>query len=66
MAGSGTAKGSTQSYSYGYTGLGLSTEKTGGITYEYVRCSCGLLNSERTSADKVYYYLFNGQARLWA
>ncbi|GCE19524.1 type IV secretion protein Rhs [Dictyobacter kobayashii] len=47
-----------------YTGLGLSTEKTGGTTYEYVRCSCGLLNSERTSAGKVYYYLFNGQGSI--
>ncbi|GCE28124.1 hypothetical protein KDA_36080 [Dictyobacter alpinus] len=43
-----------------YTGLGLSSEKVGGNTTEYVRCSCGLLNSERTSAGKVYYYLFDG------
>ena len=43
------------------TGLGLSTEKTSASTSnEYVRCSCGLLNSERTSAGKVYYYLFDG------
>src|ERR1700733_6278820 len=27
---------------------------------EYVRCSCGMLNSERTSAGQVYYYLFDG------
>jgi hypothetical protein len=28
-------------------------------TNEYVRCSCGMLNSERTSTSKVYYYLFD-------
>jgi hypothetical protein len=44
-----------------YTSLGLSTEKTSATnTNEYVRCSCGMLNSERTSAGKVYYYLFDG------
>ena len=44
-----------------YTGLGLSTEKTlASTSNEYVRCSCGLLNSERTSAGKTYYYLFDG------
>ena len=44
-----------------YTGLGLSTEKTSATnTNEYVRCSCGLLNSERTTAGNVYYYLFDG------
>jgi RHS repeat-associated protein len=44
-----------------YTSLGLSTEKTSVTnTNEYVRCSCGMLNSERTSAGKVYYYLFDG------
>ncbi|GCE07761.1 hypothetical protein KDAU_74560 [Dictyobacter aurantiacus] len=44
-----------------YSGLGLSSETVGTTNYEYVRCSCGLLNSERTSAGKVYYYLFDGQ-----
>jgi RHS repeat-associated protein len=44
-----------------YTSLRLSTEKTSATnTNEYVRCSCGMLNSERTSAGKVYYYLFDG------
>ncbi|WP_443090041.1 RHS repeat domain-containing protein [Dictyobacter kobayashii] len=47
-----------------YSGLGLSTEKVGSTNYEYVRCSCGLLNSERTSAGKVYSYLFNGQGSI--
>ncbi|GCE18180.1 RHS repeat-associated core domain-containing protein [Dictyobacter kobayashii] len=39
------------------------TKKAGNAT-EYIRCSCGLLNSERTSAGKVYYYLFNGQGSI--
>ncbi|GCE25904.1 hypothetical protein KDA_13880 [Dictyobacter alpinus] len=43
-----------------YTGLGLSSEKVAGNTTEYVHFSCGMLNSERTSAGKVYYYLFDG------
>jgi RHS repeat-associated protein len=44
-----------------YTSLGLSTEKTSATTTnEYIRCSCGMLNSERTSASKVSYYLFDG------
>ncbi|GCE25991.1 type IV secretion protein Rhs [Dictyobacter alpinus] len=74
VSGAGSTKTYTQSYSGTdqtqrvnnngtstiYTGLGLSTEKVAGNTTEYVRCSCGMLNSERTSAGKVYYYLFDG------
>ncbi len=29
-----------------------------GTTY-YIRCSCGLLNSERTPDGKTHYYLFD-------
>jgi RHS repeat-associated protein len=43
-----------------YTGLGLSTYTDGGTTSHYVRCSCGLLNDERTPDGKKYYYLFDG------
>ncbi|GCF08859.1 RHS repeat-associated core domain-containing protein [Dictyobacter arantiisoli] len=78
----GTAPGSSTSYSYGYsgtdqsqrvtntgntavyTGLGLSSENVGGTTYEYVRCSCGMLNSERTPDGKVSYYLFDGRGSI--
>jgi YD repeat-containing protein len=42
-----------------YTGLGLSSETTSSGTTEYVRCSCGMLNSERTPDGKIYYYLFD-------
>ncbi len=44
-----------------YTSLGLSTEQTSATnTNEYVRSSGGMLNSERTTAGNVYYYLFDG------
>ncbi|GCE13343.1 type IV secretion protein Rhs [Tengunoibacter tsumagoiensis] len=43
-----------------YGGLGLTTAKTTAGTTEYVRCSCGLLNNERTPDGKKYYYLFDG------
>ncbi|WP_126579431.1 RHS repeat-associated core domain-containing protein [Tengunoibacter tsumagoiensis] len=43
-----------------YGGLGLTTAKTAAGTTEYVRCSCGLLNNERTPDGKKYYYLFDG------
>ncbi|MFL5627424.1 MAG: RHS repeat-associated core domain-containing protein [Ktedonobacteraceae bacterium] len=43
-----------------YTGLGLSAYTDGGTTSHYVRCSCGLLNDERTPDGKKYYYLFDG------
>ena len=43
-----------------YTGLGLSTIKMISGTTEFVRCSCGLLNNERTSNGSKYYYLFDG------
>ncbi len=36
-----------------YSRLGLS-----GAT-SYIRCSCGLLNSERTPDGKTHYYLFD-------
>ncbi|GER88807.1 hypothetical protein KDW_29690 [Dictyobacter vulcani] len=82
VSGTGTFSGSTQSYTFGYSGtdqtdrvtnggtatvytsLGLSTEKTTGGTTEYVRCSCGLLNSERTPDGKAYYYLFDGRGSI--
>ena len=44
-----------------YTSLGLSTEQTSATnTNKYVRSSGGMLNSERTTAGNVYYYLFDG------
>ncbi|GCE11756.1 hypothetical protein [Tengunoibacter tsumagoiensis] len=43
-----------------YGGLGLTTAKTATGTTEYVRCSCGLLNNERTPDGKKYDYLFDG------
>jgi RHS repeat-associated protein len=43
-----------------YTGLGLSAYTDGGTTSHYVRCSCGLLNDERTPDGKKYSYLFDG------
>ncbi|GCE13356.1 RHS repeat-associated core domain-containing protein [Tengunoibacter tsumagoiensis] len=43
-----------------YGGLGLTRAKTTAGTTEYVRCSCGLLNNERTPDGKKYYYLFDG------
>lgn len=43
-----------------YGGLGLTSVKTLAGTTAYVRCSCGLLNNERTPDGKKYYYLFDG------
>ncbi|MFL5666281.1 MAG: RHS repeat-associated core domain-containing protein, partial [Ktedonobacteraceae bacterium] len=43
-----------------YTGLGLSAQTTASGTTHFVRCSCGLLNDERTPDGKKYYYLFDG------
>ncbi len=43
-----------------YTGLGLSAQTTASGTTHFVRCSCGLLNNERTPDGKKYYYLFDG------
>ncbi|GCE07763.1 hypothetical protein [Dictyobacter aurantiacus] len=35
-----------------YTSLSLSSEQANSGTTKYVRCSCGLLNSERTPDGK--------------
>ncbi len=43
-----------------YGGLGLTSLTTAAGTTAFVRCSCGLLNSERTPDGKTYYYLFDG------
>jgi RHS repeat-associated protein len=43
-----------------YTGLGLSARTDTSGTTHFVRCSCGLLNDERTPDGKKYYYLFDG------
>jgi RHS repeat-associated protein len=43
-----------------YTGLGLSARSDTSGTTHFVRCSCGLLNDERTPDGKKYYYLFDG------
>jgi len=43
-----------------YTGLGLSARTDASGTTHFVRCSCGLLNNERTPDGKKYYYLFDG------
>ena len=47
-----------------YTSLGLSSEKSTSGTTEYVRCSCGLLNSLHTPDGKKYYYLFDGEGSI--
>ncbi len=48
------------SKTFNYSGLGISSQSVsgGGTTY-YIRCSCGLLNSERTPDGKTHYYLFD-------
>jgi len=43
-----------------YSGLGLSARTDVSGTTHFVRCSCGLLNNERTPDGKKYYYLFDG------
>src|SRR6266699_836640 len=43
-----------------YTGLGLSARTDASGTTHFVRCSCGLLNNERTPDGKKYSYLFDG------
>ena len=43
-----------------YTGLGLSARTDASGTTHFVRCSCGMLNDERTPDGKKYYYLFDG------
>jgi RHS repeat-associated protein len=43
-----------------YSGLGLSARTDASGTTHFVRCSCGLLNNERTPDGKKYYYLFDG------
>ncbi|GER88519.1 hypothetical protein KDW_26810 [Dictyobacter vulcani] len=76
----GTTKSYTQTYSGSdqsqrvsnngtstvYTGLGLSSEKSTGGTTEYVRCSCGLLNSERTPDGNAYYSFFDALGSIVA
>jgi hypothetical protein len=48
-----------------YTTLGLSMEQSASAgTTEYVRCSCRMLNSERTSNGKTYYYLFDNHGSI--
>ncbi|MDQ2887663.1 MAG: RHS repeat-associated core domain-containing protein [Chloroflexota bacterium] len=44
-----------------YGTLGLTSEQASSETTAFVRCSCGLLNDERTPDGKKYYYLFDGQ-----
>ncbi len=43
-----------------YSGLRLSARTDASGTTHFVRCSCGLLNNERTPDGKKYYYLFDG------
>ncbi|GCE12152.1 hypothetical protein [Tengunoibacter tsumagoiensis] len=43
---------SVNSNSFVYGGLGLTRANTAAGTTEYVRCSCGLLNNERTPDGK--------------
>ena len=46
---------------FGYGTLGLTLHAISGQgTTEFVRCSCGLLNNERTPDGQKYYYLFDG------
>ncbi len=45
---------------YVYGGLGLTSIKTSAGTTTFERCSCGLLNAERTPDGKRYFYLFDG------
>src|SRR5205807_1709676 len=46
---------------YDYSGLGLSQQQdSSGNKTHYVRCSCGLLNNERTPDGHKYHYLFDG------
>ncbi len=54
----------TTSYVYGT--LGLASQQTSSGTTAYVRCSCGLLNNERTPDGKKYYYLFDGLGSIVA
>jgi RHS repeat-associated protein len=47
------------STTFNYSGLGISSQSSSsGKTY-YIRCSCGLLNSERTPDGKTHYFLFD-------
>ncbi len=52
--------------SYVYGTLGLTSQQTSSGTTAYVRCSCGLLNDERTPDGKKYYYLFDGLGSIVA
>ena len=46
---------------FGYGTLGLTLHAISGQgTTDFVRCSCGLLNNERTGSGQKYYYLFDG------
>ena len=47
------------STTFNYSGLGISSQKDSSGTTYYIRCSCGLLNSERTPDGKTHYYLFD-------
>ena len=42
------------------SGLGLSRQTDSTGTTHYVRCSCGLLNNERTPDGHKHFYLFDG------
>ncbi len=46
--------------------MGLTSQQTSSGTTAYVRCSCGLLNDERTPDGKKYYYLFDGLGSIVA
>jgi len=45
---------------FDYSGLGLSRQTDSTGTTHYVRCSCGLLNNERTPDGHRHYFLFDG------
>jgi YD repeat-containing protein len=49
-----------------FSGLGLSSRTDSNGTTYFTRCSCGLLNSERATDGKVYYYLFDGLGSIVA
>jgi len=61
-----TERVKVNSTSYVYGTLGLTSQQTSSGTTAYVRCSCGLLNDERTLDGKKYYYLFDGLGSIVA
>ncbi len=50
---------------FGYGTLGLTLWQVSGQgNTDFVRCSCGMLNDERTSGGQKYYYLFDGEGSI--